>query len=157
MKKILVPLLFIFSSIFIHASEKYIVFILKGNVTATINGKDQMIKQGDILEEAVIINVRKGSYLTLKSSDKKRHTLTINNPFNGTIKQLKRLKGTRQKRSTSFMLYTKNKTSSDFVDSTHRTMSAGGYNSRDLFISEEECKVLDELHDMFLEADIIDK
>ena len=153
---LLILLLFIVTNS-CHAGEKYTVFILKGSVTIQVNGKTRSLKQGDIIDESTIITTAKGSYLTLKSGVKKRHTLTINFEYNGTIRSLKHRKGVLQRRTPIFMVLTNGKTSSDFVDNKHRVMSGVGTVYRDSFINVEESIAFDELREILIQADLIDK
>ncbi len=153
---LLILLLFIVTNS-CHAGEKYTVFILKGSVTIQVNGKTRSLKQGDIIDESTIITTAKGSYLTLRSGFKKRYTLTINFAYKGTIKSLKHQQGVRQKRTRPFMILTNGKTSSDFVDSKRRVMSGAGTVYRDTFIDEDDYRALEELREILIQADLIDK
>lgn len=160
MKKTVFTFLLFLATITIKASDHYVVFLVKGNVTAFVNGKIQTLNGNEILDESVTINVNKGAYLTLKSSVKKRITLTASHSFHGTIKQLKRLPDAKQKHSRKFMLTIEGKTASDFVDSSHHVMSKGGYTHRNLFEEDsfdEENRVYEELHSLLLKAGLIDR
>jgi len=158
MKRItIIALMLLLMALFVSAGEPYCVFIIKGDVTALIHGKVQPLKGGDTLDESDVINVGKDGYLTLKSRTKKRITLTASRPFRGTIKQLKREPNAKQKHSSRFMLTIEGKTASDFVDSSRRIMSAGGYNNRDLFDDDDDLRTHEELHEMLLKAGLIDR
>ena len=156
MKKLSLFLLSLMVCLYIQAAEKYTAFIVKGEITVTVNGQSHPMKRGEVLDESAVIHVAQGAFLTLKSSDKKRHTLTMNKPYDGTIKHLKGIRGTKVKRNNYFMLMVHDKTSSDFIKDGHRTMSAGGYNTRDMFMDEQEVQALDDLETLFREADLID-
>lgn len=157
-KTIFTLLLSLLATLSASAGDKYTVFLVRGNVTALINGKVQPLNPQDAIDESIIINVGKNAYLILKSTSKKRITLTASRPFRGSVKQLKRLPGAKQKHSQRFMLAIEGKTATDFVDSRHRVMSRGGFTSRDLFEDdEEETRAEEELHTMLLKAGFIDR
>lgn len=141
---------------YIYAGQKYTSFIVKGDVSVIENGISRPMKRGEVFDESVVVSIAQGAYLTLKSSDKKRHTLTVNKPYTGTIKKIKSINGAKVKRSNSFMDVIHGKTADDFVKEGRRTMSAGGYNTRDIFLPEEERQALDELHALLQEADLVD-
>jgi len=142
--------------IYAAATQRYTSFIVKGDVTVIVDGKSRVMLRGEEFDESTIIHVGEGAYLTLKSNDKKHHTLTINHPYNGSIKGIKQVKGAKVKRTSAFMDVIRGKTCDDFVKGNSRTMSAGGYNTRDIFIPEEERRAYKDLHDLLKAADMID-
>jgi len=141
---------------YIYAGQKYTSFIVKGDVSVIENGISRPMKRGEVLDESVIVSIAQGAFLTLKSSDKKCHTLTVNKPYTGTIKKIKSIKGAKVKRTNSFMDVIHGKTADDFVKEGNRTMSAGGYNTRDIFLPEDERLALDDLRKLLQEAGLID-
>lgn len=139
------------------ASQMYTTFIVKGIImVTTADGTSRPIVMGEELDEGCVIDVPAGCYLTLKSSDKKRHTLTVNQEYRGTIKQIKKIRGAKVKRSSSFMDIIRGKTADYFVNEASRTMSAGGYNTRDIFVTDKQKKALLELQQLLVESDLID-
>ncbi len=154
MKRIILLFLVILKCFCANAGQKYTAFIVKGDITVIINGKSIPIKPGEVYDDSDIINVTQGAYLTFKSSNKNHHTLTINKPYRGSIKGIKKHGGIKVKRTSSFMDVIKGKTSQDFI--IGRTMSAGGIGYRDLFINEEEEIAYEELQKLLKDADLID-
>lgn len=149
-RSVLASILFLIC-IFTFAGQKYTAFIVKGNITIVVNGHSRLMKKGDVLDETIFINVPQGAFLTLRSNDK-RHTITMNKDFKGTIKQMKKIHGARVKRTVTFMDIIRGKTSDDFVNE----MSVGGYNTRGIFCSEEEKKAFKELELLFEESGLLD-
>ena len=156
MKQILLSIAAFVICINAYSHQKYTTFIVRGDVTVVINGVSHPARKGEALDENCYMIIPQGAYLTLKSSEEKRHTITINKAYQGTIKQMKKIHGAKVKRSSAFMDILKGKTSDDFVNENSRTMSSGGYNTRDIFISNEIKNALKELHHLFLESGLID-
>ena len=152
MKKLLIFILALLS-VPAFSKNEYTIFILRGNVEVVENGVTKQLTKQMLVDENTQIIVHPNAYLSLKSSEKKRHTITIDKAFKGRIKNLG--KKCKKKHTKEFMLLTKNKIDSDFCKNGHFIMSTGGYNTRDIFSTEEEEEAIKELIEMLKSARII--
>ena len=154
MKKILF-LIFVLISVTAYSKNDYTIFILRGNVEIVEDGVKRQLTKDMLVNENTQIIVHPKAYLTLKSIEKKRHTITIDKAYKGKIKNLG--KKFKKKQSKEFMVLTKDKTDSDFSENGHFVMSTGGYNTRDIFTTEEEEEAIKDLIEMLKTAGIINK
>lgn len=156
MRKLFITFSLLFGVLVAYSSNNYSVFIIKGKVTSTVEGKTHLLQPNDIVTDETVITVQEGAVLSLKSADKKRFTLTIKKPFHGKVKDLRK-EGEKKKHSSRFMKMTQDKTGSDFVRKGSMVMSRGGYNTRDIFEDEKEEKAIMELKELLEEADMLEK
>lgn len=155
MKKLFVVILLLSGILTAAAGNSYTVFIIKGKVTAIVDGKTHSLQPNDIVTDETVITVQEGGVLSLRSADKKRLTLTIKKPFHGKVRDLRK-EGEKKKHSSRFMKMTQDKTGSDFVRKGKMVMSRGGYNTRDIFEDEKEEKAIMELKELLEETDMIE-
>jgi hypothetical protein len=144
----------VFFSDVVNASNEYTVFLMKGKIEIIENGQVKPLDVSSKIDENAVIIVHKDSYLSLRSSERKRHTISIKGSYRGKVKSID--KACRKKRSKEFMILTEGKKASDFQKDGRFYMSGGGYNTRDIFITEEQENAINDLIDLLEEAEVID-
>ena len=137
-----------------NASNEYTVFIMKGKIEIIENGKTIPLDESSEIGENTVIIVHENSYLSLRSNERKRHTISIKGSYRGKVKSVD--KACRKKRSKEFMLLTKGKRATDFKKNGHFYMSGGGYNTRDIFVTEEQEKAVEDLIELLKDAEVLD-
>ena len=138
-----------------YANNEYTVFIMKGKIEIIDNGKIKPLSESSEIDGNTVIIVHDNSYLSLRSSERKRHTISIKGSYRGKVKSVD--KTCRKKRSKEFMLLTKDKRADDFKKDGCFYMSGGGYNTRDIFITEGQEKAIEDLIQLLKDAEVLDE
>ena len=151
--KNIILMVFLFFTTVAAASDNYTVFIVKGKVEIVDNGHAMPLSESSKINGNTYVIIHPNSYLSLRSSDRKRHTISIKGVYRGKIKSVG--KECRQKRTNEFMILTKGKTGSDFSLNGQFYMSGGGYNTRDVFMTEEQEDAINQLVELLQNAGLI--